>query len=63
MLWGLAEACNTLAKIIAPVHLVFTVIYQFFIGKDLTAAEKLKKAPQNPPHPKQFYCPMRFTFS
>lgn len=28
---------------------MFTVIYKFFIGKDLTAAEKLKKAPQIPP--------------
>lgn len=48
-LWSLAEACNTLANIIAPVHLMFTVVYKFFIGKDLTAAEKLKKAPQIPP--------------
>lgn len=43
MLPSLTEACNMLAKIIDPVHLVFTMTSKFFIGKDLTAAEKLKK--------------------
>ena len=43
MLPSLTEACSMLAKIIDPVHLVFTVTYKFFIGKDLAAAEKLKK--------------------
>lgn len=40
---SLTEACSMRAKIIDPMHLVFTVIYNLFIGKDLTAAEKLKK--------------------
>lgn len=43
MLPSLTEACNMLAKIIDPVHFVFTMTSKFFIGKDLTAAEKLKK--------------------
>lgn len=43
MLHSLTTACNMLANIIAPVYLVFTVIYKFFIGKGLIAVEKLKK--------------------
>lgn len=43
MLPSLTEACNMLAKITDAVHLLSTVIYKFFIGKGLTAAEELKK--------------------
>lgn len=49
MLPSLTEGNNMLAKITDPVYFLFTVIYNFFIWKDLTAPEKLKKTPLTPP--------------
>lgn len=43
MLPTLTEGGNMLAKITDPVYLLLTVIYNFFIEKDLTDSEKLKK--------------------
>lgn len=42
MLPSLNQGGNMLAKITGPVYFLLTVIYIFFIEKDLSASEKLK---------------------